>query len=175
MYVSFFFLCIPPGVSWLGLERIVIGMRSDWARQWSFFWLVVYPGASTLGVALNQCISVTPAPFLFCFFSSLSPSLYLTECRWLCVWCECVWRAKTEPAVGCSVFLLSQRCSVVERVAHSNYRCAKWSFAMCLIKTELLCWFTDLEVGFKAEYYLEFFDTCMNTLSELMYQYSKSF
>lgn len=49
MYVSYF-LCIPPGVSWLGLERILIGMHSDWARQRSSSdWLFI-PGPPLWGL-----------------------------------------------------------------------------------------------------------------------------
>ncbi len=49
MHVSYF-LCIPLGVSWLGLERILMGMRSDWARRQSCSdWLFI-PGSLLWGL-----------------------------------------------------------------------------------------------------------------------------
>lgn len=58
--------------------------------------------------SMQLCHSLSSFLPLFLLFPL---SLYLVKCRWLCVWCECVWRAKAEPAEGCSVLLPVQRGS----------------------------------------------------------------
>lgn len=85
-------------------------------------------------VCLCHCLSSS-----FSFFSSLAPSLYFVECCWLCVWCECVWRAKAEPAEDCAVFLPILQGSKWRWLPTTTLG-DKWSITMCFIKTKL-CWF----------------------------------
>lgn len=126
----FFFLCayLQGLVGWVwrgfSLECILIGLDSDpfliGCLSWGFHF-----GGCFESVHLCHSLSIS-----LCFFSSLSPSLYLAECRWLSVWCECVWRAKTEPAVGCLVFLLcsamlwrGDRCPQQPQVLSGQLQC----------------------------------------------------
>lgn len=55
--------------------------------------------------SVRLCHSLHFFSFSPLFRCSLLSVPYLVECRQLCVWCECVWRAKAEPAEGCSVLL----------------------------------------------------------------------
>lgn len=126
----FFSSALTSGVCWLGLEWILTGMHSDWTRQQSFSdWLFV-PRLPFWGLLW---ISASPSPpFLFAVLFSFLSTLYLVDCRRLSVWCECVWLAKTEPAVGSSVFLLMEWYSMQGSLPIVTL-CDKWSVKLGLI------------------------------------------
>lgn len=104
-------------------------MHSDWTRQQSFSdWLFV-PRLPFWGLLW---ISASPSPLFCSLCSFLSTPLYLVDCRQLSVWCECVWLAKTEPAVGSSVFLLMEWYSMRGSLPIVTL-CDKWSVKLGLI------------------------------------------
>lgn len=105
------FLCTPPGVCWSSLERILVGMRSDWPLQRFFSdWLFI----SRFPLWGLLWITVSLSPLLY---SSLRFLLLLRLCvLWTAAGCSFDvsvfdW-LKQNQQCGCSAFLSSQRCSM---------------------------------------------------------------